>query len=78
MIEAVNEDAILTPFLSNHDNNRSAGYFPVSTYAMHCAANMYILSYGNPFIYYGEEIGVNGMLGNMCVVPAQGFFQYHP
>ncbi len=63
MIEDINESAILTPFISNHDNNRSAGYLPVSTYAMHCAANMYILSYGNPFIYYGEEIGMKGSRG---------------
>jgi glycosidase len=60
MIENVNPNAILTPFISNHDMDRSAGYLSVKDYEMQMAANLYILTYGNPFIYYGEEIGMKG------------------
>ncbi|MGD9964546.1 MAG: alpha-amylase family glycosyl hydrolase [Candidatus Izemoplasmatales bacterium] len=60
MVESVNPDAILTPFISNHDMNRAAGYLTLDNYEMQVAANLYILSYGNPFIYYGEEIGMKG------------------
>lgn len=60
LVENVNPDAILTPFISNHDMNRAAGYLSLNDYEMHMAANLYILTYGNPFIYYGEEIGMKG------------------
>lgn len=60
IVEKVNPDAILTPFIANHDTNRAAGYLSVEDYNMYSAASMYILSYGNPFIYYGEEIGMKG------------------
>lgn len=63
LVEQVNSDAILTPFISNHDTNRAAGYLNVEDYTMYSAASMYILSYGNPFIYYGEEIGMKGSRG---------------
>ncbi|QLY39685.1 alpha amylase [Hujiaoplasma nucleasis] len=56
----VNPQAILQPFISNHDMNRAAGFLMVDEYAMHMAANLYILTYGTPFIYYGEEIGMLG------------------
>lgn len=59
-VEAINPDAILTPFISNHDTNRAAGFLNVENYRMYSAASMYILTYGNPFIYYGEEIGMKG------------------
>ena len=57
-IEQANKDAILNPFLSNHDMNRSAGYLVGETRKV--AANLYLLSSGSPFIYYGEEIGMKG------------------
>jgi glycosidase len=60
LIEAVNPNAILTPFISNHDMDRAAGYLSLADYEMHMAANLYMLTYGNPFIYYGEEIGMKG------------------
>lgn len=63
-VTAVNPDAILQPFLSNHDMNRAAGFFTVDDYQMHMAANLYILTYGTPFIYYGEEIGARGTRGS--------------
>ena len=57
---AANPSAILQPFLTNHDMNRAAGFFTVSDYTMHMAANLYLLTSGSPFIYYGEEIGAKG------------------
>jgi alpha-amylase len=59
-----NPNAILTPFISNHDMNRAAGYLPLDDFSMHMAANLYILTFGTPFIYYGEEIGLLGSRGN--------------
>lgn len=60
-VEAVNPDAILAPFISNHDMNRAAGYLSVPDYNMYVAASLYIWTYGAPFIYYGEEIGMKGV-----------------
>lgn len=62
-VKNVNPNAILTPFISNHDMNRAAGYLSVPDYRMHMAANLYIWSYGTPFLYYGEEIGLKGVRG---------------
>jgi glycosidase len=59
----VNPNAILQPFISNHDMDRAAGYLNVDDYSMHMAANLYMLTYGTPFIYYGEEIGMKGSRG---------------
>ena len=61
LIERRNSNAILNPFISNHDMDRSAGY--LKDEAMKVAANLYLLSSGNPFIYYGEEIGMKGSRG---------------
>ena len=64
LISKVNQEAILTPFISNHDNNRAAGFLPVDEYYMHMAASLYIWTYGTPFMYYGEEIGLLGSRGS--------------
>lgn len=58
-IKERNANAIDTPFLSNHDTARSAGFFTTLT-KQKMAAAMYMLSPGNSFIYYGEEIGMTG------------------
>ena len=63
-VMTVNPHAILHPFISNHDMDRAAGFLSVDNYIMHMAANLYILSSGNPFIYYGEEIGMKGSRGS--------------
>lgn len=63
-VKAVNPNAILQPFISNHDMNRAAGYLSVEDHIMHMAANLYLLTYGTPFIYYGEEIGMLGSRGS--------------
>lgn len=60
---AINENAILSPFISNHDMDRAAGYLPVEDGIMQSAASLYLLGPGNPYIYYGEEIGMKGLRG---------------
>lgn len=62
-VTAVRSDAILQPFISNHDMNRAAGYLSVPDGRMQMAANLYLWTYGTPFLYYGEEIGMKGSRG---------------
>jgi glycosidase len=52
--------AIDAPFLSNHDTNRVPSYLGTNQTKLKMAAAMYLLMPGNPFIYYGEEIGMEG------------------
>lgn len=58
-IREENPNAIDTPFLSNHDTARSGGFINSNT-GKRMAAALYLLSPGNSFIYYGEEIGMTG------------------
>lgn len=62
-IRALNPDAANCFFISNHDTDRAAGYLTVASGRMQMAANLYLLSPGSPFIYYGEEIGLRGSRG---------------
>lgn len=62
-LKEANKDAMMIPFLSNHDMDRSAGYVTLATKRAYMAANLYILCSGSPFIYYGEEIGMKGSRG---------------
>lgn len=49
------------PFLTNHDQRRAMDYLGADNMAsMKLAANIYLTLPGNPFIYYGEEIGMMG------------------
>lgn len=57
-----NPDGMACSFLANHDQDRIAGAF-ISESNMKMAANLYLLSHGSPFIYYGEEIGMRGSRG---------------
>lgn len=57
------EDAMMIPFISNHDMDRASGYLTLATGRMHMAANLYLLCSGSPFLYYGEEIGMRGTRG---------------
>jgi len=61
---AKNQQAVLNPFISNHDMDRAAGFLDVGEYKMYSAASLYLLSSGSPFIYYGEEIGMKGSRGS--------------
>ena len=62
-VHALNPDAMIVPFISNHDMDRAAGYLPASNGQMMMSANLYLLSSGSPFIYYGEELGMRGSRG---------------
>ncbi len=62
-VEGLNESAMIVPFIANHDTDRAAGYLTEASGQMKMAANLYILSSGSPFIYYGEEIGLRGSRG---------------
>ena len=59
-IHELNEDSMMMPFVTNHDMDRAAGFLTPASGNMQMAANLYILSSGSPFIYYGEEIGMKG------------------
>lgn len=63
-IKEKNEDAMMIPFLTNHDMNRAAGFLSVSSGAAYVAATLNLLCSGSPFIYYGEEIGMKGVRQN--------------
>ncbi len=62
-IQAMRSDAMNVLFIANHDTDRSAGYLTVASGQAKMAANLYLLSPGSPFIYYGEEIGLRGSRG---------------
>ncbi len=62
-IKALNPNAMLCPFIANHDMDRAAGYATVANGYAYMAANLNILLPGSPYIYYGEEIGMLGSRG---------------
>ena len=62
-IYALRPDAANVFFIANHDTDRAAGYLTAASGQAKMAANLYILSPGSPFIYYGEEIGLRGSRG---------------
>lgn len=62
-IRALRGDAMPVLFITNHDQDRAAGFLTVASGQMQMAANLYILSPGSPFIYYGEELGMRGSRG---------------
>ncbi|MBQ8795687.1 MAG: hypothetical protein IJZ54_04625 [Clostridia bacterium] len=53
-----NPNVIHAMFLSNHDQVRSGSYFSKGLNVMKNAAALYILTPGNSYTYYGEEIGM--------------------
>ena len=62
-IHSIRQDAMNIFFIANHDTDRAAGFLTLATQRMQMAANLYLLSPGSPFIYYGEEIGLRGSRG---------------
>ena len=62
-VKSLNENALGVLFVSNHDMDRAAGYLTAASGHMKMAANLYLLSPGSPFIYYGEEIALRGSRG---------------
>lgn len=58
-LHEANPAAIDAPFLTNHDMDRAINY--TNTLAeSKMAAQTYLLLPGNPYIYYGEELGLSG------------------
>ena len=57
---AVEPNFLDAPFLSNHDQNRSMDRLGGDIVKAKLAAGIYLTLPGNPFIYYGEEIGMRG------------------
>lgn len=54
-----NPNRINAYFLSNHDQKRSANYLKtVGLKGTKMAAALYMMMPGNPYIYYGEELGL--------------------
>ncbi len=62
-VRAENPNAMMMPFIANHDTDRAAGFLQAANGQAQMAANLYILNTGSPFIYYGEEIGLRGSRG---------------
>jgi alpha-amylase len=52
------------PFLANHDMDRAASQLGGDSEKAKNAAVMLLTSQGVPFVYYGEEIGMQGKRGN--------------
>ncbi|MCH5282503.1 MAG: alpha-amylase [Treponema sp.] len=55
-----NPNFIDAPFLTNHDQNRWPLQFKNDERCVKLAAAMYLFLPGIPFVYYGEEIAMNG------------------
>ena len=56
----VREDFVDSIFLSNHDQNRVMGAFNEDADKARLAANILFTLPGTSWIYYGEELGMNG------------------
>ena len=54
-----NSDYIDAPFISCHDNSRVSAQYANDEDAMKLAAGILMTMNGSPFVYYGEEIGMN-------------------
>jgi glycosidase len=60
-IKGMNEEGINAPFLRNHDQDRLASEFGGNKSKLTLAAEMLLTLPGNPYLYYGEEIGMFGV-----------------
>ncbi|MFK5883664.1 MAG: alpha-amylase family glycosyl hydrolase, partial [Candidatus Izemoplasma sp.] len=60
-IDSKSDTAIPAPFLKNHDQDRLASTWNGDFDKLSLAAEMYLVLPGNPFIYYGEELGMFGV-----------------
>ena len=56
---AKNPDYIDAPFLTNHDMGRIANVLVNDPEKIKGAAGLLMTMNGSPFVYYGEEIGMN-------------------
>jgi len=58
---SIKEDAIISNFVTNHDQNRALNQLYNSKEKMIQAAANYLMQPGISWIYYGEEIGMTGV-----------------
>lgn len=56
-----NEDYIDAPFISNHDTTRVSAQCVNNEDQMKLAAGLLLTMNGSPYVYYGEEIGMNSL-----------------
>lgn len=56
---AVNPNFVDAPFLSNHDTSRISAHYMNDLSKMKLAAGILLTMNGGPFVYYGEELGMN-------------------
>ncbi len=63
-VQELRSDAMIVPFIANHDTDRAAGFLTLASGYAKVAANLLILGPGSPFMYYGEEIGLKGSRGS--------------
>jgi glycosidase len=54
-----NPNYIDAPFISNHDTTRVSAQYANNENQMKMAAGLLLTLNGSPFVYYGEEIGMN-------------------
>ena len=59
--KAVNPNFVNTTFLTNHDQNRVMSFLENDEDKARLAASILMTLPGAPYIYYGEEIGMQGM-----------------
>lgn len=59
-IENYTSDYIDAPFLRNHDQDRISTIFSDDSRELRMAAEVVLFLPGNPFIYYGDELGILG------------------
>ena len=59
-LDALNEEAIDSVFLSNHDQGRSGAFFGNQIDKTKLMASVLLLAPGRVYVYYGEEIGMLG------------------
>ena len=57
----IRPDFIDAPFLSNHDTTRLSAQYANDLRRMKLAAGLLLTMNGSPFIYYGEELGMNSL-----------------
>jgi glycosidase len=60
-IHSYGEDKLDAPFLYNHDQDRIASILNGNIPKLKLAAEMLLTLEGNPYIYYGEELGMFGV-----------------
>lgn len=61
--DSLPENSIDSLFLANHDMPRSSGALLGKLELQKQAASVYLLMPGSPYVYYGEEIGMQGGSG---------------